>query len=234
MSAGFYFPSSTQKDRITTNLHICQRFERGEGGGAKKGRFITSQKFKLKVGIFGIKSWSRGSRADESWQLSNDGLFSCWHTDITKDRKGNGMKRRPLQWVRRRCEDWATSLDSLGLDQIIQPFFLVPIQSWFHLVPANAPKAFSNIQPSAHWQEYDWLWIEKHVNVCKNPILFYCHEIPGSRLPGNYKVFAAWSLTTLNPKTLWNKLCVKKYGEKHRRWTHLIGAEGEDAIQILY
>lgn len=65
-------------------------------GGARKGRFITFQKFKLKVGIFGINSRSPSSREDESWQLSNDGLFSGRHTDITKDRKGNGMKRRPL------------------------------------------------------------------------------------------------------------------------------------------
>lgn len=48
------------------------------------------------------------------------------------------------------------------------------------------------------------------------------------------RFFAAWFLTTLNPRTLWNKLSVKKYGEKHQSWTHLIGAEGKDAIQILY
>lgn len=76
-----------------------------------------------------------------------------------------------------------------------------------------------------HWQEYDWLWTEKHVTVCKNHILFYCYEIPESYLPGNYKVFVAKNFV----EEIW-----KKYGEKHQSLTHLIGAEGKDTIQILY
>lgn len=52
-------------------------------------------------------------------------------------------------------------------------------------------------------------------------------------LPGNYRVSVARILTTLNPGTLYNNnvwRCVKN----ERAATHLVGAEGEDAIQILY
>lgn len=62
-------------------------------------------------------------------------------------------------------------------------------------------------------------------------ILFYCSETPVSYLPGNYRVSVAQILTTLNPVTLWNKnVCEEEWAS----CTHLIGAEGEDAIQILY
>ena len=90
------FPAQHEKAHITEDLHICQRFGAEWRGGQEKATLLHFKSSNSELGSFDINSWSSSSRADESWQLSIDGLFSGQHADITQDRKGNGKRRRPL------------------------------------------------------------------------------------------------------------------------------------------
>lgn len=81
------FPAQHEKAHITKDLHICQRFgaeRKGEGKKRQeKGALLHFKSSNSKLGFFGINSWSSSYRADESWQLSIDGLFSGRPADIT-------------------------------------------------------------------------------------------------------------------------------------------------------
>lgn len=84
--------------KTSTSASGLGQRERGEGKkGKKKSALLHFKSSTSNLGFFGINSWSFGSRADESWQLSIDGLSSGRHADITKDRRGNGKKRRLSQ-----------------------------------------------------------------------------------------------------------------------------------------
>lgn len=126
------FPAQHEKAHITKDLHICQRFGvKGKGwrGGEKKQEKDALLHFKSsnsKWGFAGINSWSSSSREDESWQLSIDGLFSGRHSDITRDRKGNGKnsgrhKEQSMDLMIGQL--YLAVATMLGLDQIIWPLF---------------------------------------------------------------------------------------------------------------
>lgn len=62
-------------------------------------------------------------------------------------------------------------------------------------------------------------------------ITFYCSEMLDSHLPENLRISVAGILTTLTPGSLRDKTVRQ---EECKSCTHLIGTEGEDAIQIFY
>lgn len=140
MSAGS--PAQHEKAHITKD-HICQRF----GAEGKGEALYCISKVQTQSWAFQhIYSSSSSSRADASWQLSIDSLFSGRHGDITSDRKGDGKKRRQLKGARS-MHVMTGHLCWVASDQIIQLFFQLLFRPCVRDMAACVPEAFSTLLP---------------------------------------------------------------------------------------